>query len=87
VDECKPLPPGELLQVASDVRALLGDDALLNRVAATAFRDYNKVCAPGVWGRWPVGFCALWTVCGSFRKLLLVTSKSVSPCHASSHVY
>jgi len=29
--------------VASDVRALLGDDALLNRVAATTFRDYNKV--------------------------------------------
>ena len=27
--------------VTTDVRALLGDDTLLNRVAADAFREYN----------------------------------------------
>jgi len=34
-------PPGELLQVASDVRTLLNDDALLNSIALDVFREYN----------------------------------------------
>mmetsp|Transcript_30134 Transcript_30134/g.41721 ORF Transcript_30134/g.41721 Transcript_30134/m.41721 type:complete len:296 (-) Transcript_30134:273-1160(-) len=34
-------PPGELLQVASDVRTLLGADHVLNSVALDVFREYN----------------------------------------------
>eukprot|EP00004_Rigifila_ramosa_P017652 TRINITY_DN4309_c0_g1_i1.p2 TRINITY_DN4309_c0_g1~~TRINITY_DN4309_c0_g1_i1.p2 ORF type:complete len:301 (+),score=82.19 TRINITY_DN4309_c0_g1_i1:42-905(+) len=34
-------PPGEFNEVVSDVRGLVGDDALLNRNALATFRTYN----------------------------------------------
>lgn len=35
-------PPGEILQVASDVRALVKNDALINSIALDVFREYNE---------------------------------------------
>jgi len=34
-------PPGEFHDVVTDVRSLLGDDALLNEVAPFAYKEYN----------------------------------------------
>lgn len=34
-------PPGEILQVASDVKTLLGDDKMLNEIALEVFKQYN----------------------------------------------
>jgi len=35
-------PPGELYEVVSDVRALLDDESILNKVAGNTFRQYNQ---------------------------------------------
>jgi F-actin capping protein alpha subunit len=34
-------PPGEFLEVVTDVRALLADDSLINDTAPATFREYN----------------------------------------------
>lgn len=34
-------PPGELMQVANDVRTLLGNDDIINAMALDVFREYN----------------------------------------------
>jgi len=34
-------PPGEFIEVFTDVRKLMGNDALLNSIAPTTFKEYN----------------------------------------------
>jgi len=37
----KSAPPGEFIEVFTDIRKLVGNDALLNSIAPTTFKEYN----------------------------------------------